>query len=247
MTHATLFVALMVLVQDDPVASEALKGWKHPWADFGDGCQITTRETLRRPDISPEGKLVYKDVVTELTTTVMAQAGEKTTLKIEGANQESYIPYFMTLPGWSRGRGERKGTEIIEVGGVKRECQVTQLSLDTNKDAGQVTVICKSPEVPYWAVKWRAETLVQGKPNTWEEELVLEVGAKLKVGDREFSCVVVQSTVEAVGGAKTVKKEWRCDEIPGRVARRETHQYLNGKEVESAFSQMEVVRFKGKR
>jgi hypothetical protein len=248
MTRVTLLLALMpALLQDDPIAAEAMKGWKHPWADFGDGCQIVTKETMRQPDISPTGKLVYKEVTSLITTTVLAQSGEKTTLKIEGAGQESYIPYFTTLPSWVRGRGEKRGTETIEVGGVKRECQVTLISLDANKDAGQVTVICKSPEVPYWAVRWRTETLVQGKPNTSEEELVLETGVKLKVVDREIPCVVVLSTVEVLGGAKTVKKEWRSDEVPGRVVKRETHQFLNGKEVESAFSQMEVVKAKGRR
>lgn len=248
MIYATLLLALLpTLLQDDPVAAEALKGWKHPWLGFGDGSQITTKETLRVPDISPQGRLVYKDLVSEMTTTVLAAAGEKTTLKIEGAGQESYIPYFTTTPGWARGRGERKGTEQLLVGGVKRECEVTQISLDVNKDAGQVTVISKSPEVPYWAVRWRTETLAQGRANTSEEELVLETGVKVKAGDRELDCVVVQTTVEAVGGVKTVKKEWRSEEVPGRVAKRETRQYLKDKEVESAFSQMDVVRFKGKR
>lgn len=245
MIHAMMLLAL--LVQDDAVASEALKGWTHPWAGFGDGSTITTRETLRVPDIGPDGKLVYKGVVSETKSTVMAQAGEKTTLKIEGGGQESYIPYFTTLPSWARGRGEKKGIESITVGGVARACEVTQLSLDTNKDAGQLTIICKSPEVPYWAVKWRTETLIQGKANTWEEDLVLETGVKVTVGDREVVCVVVQSTIEAVGGAKTVKKEWRTEEIPGRLAKREVRQYLKDKEVESAYSQMEVVSFKGKR
>ncbi len=243
-----LFLFLLpMLLQDDPVAAEALKGWKHPWADFGDGSSVTIKETLRAPDIDPKGKLVYKDVSTELTTTVLSMAGEKTTLKIEGVGQESYIPFFTTLPSWTRGRGERKGKETLEVGGVKRECEVTQIAYDLNKDAGQLTTICKSSEVPYWAVRWRTETLAQGRPNTYEEELVLEVGVKLKVADREISCVVVLSTIEALGGGKTVKKEWRSEEIPGRVVKRETQQFLKEKEIESARSQMEVVRFKGKR
>jgi hypothetical protein len=242
-----LFLLLPLLLQDDPIAAEALKGYTHPWAGFGDGATVTVRETIRQPDISPSGQLIYKPVVNEITTTVQASSGERATLKIEGGLQEAIIPYALTAPGWGRGKGERKGKETITVGGTPRECDVVQIALDMNKDAGQLTTICKSPDVPYWAVRWRTETLLQGHANTWEEELVLDVNQKVKVGDKDIVCVVVQCTVEAVGGAKTVKKEWRNDEIPGRVVKRETHQYLNGKEQESGISQMEVVRFKGKR
>ncbi len=247
MIHATKLVLLLLALQADPVAAEALKGYRHPWADFGDGCSITAKETTKRPDIDAKGQLVYKDITNEITTTVLAAAGEKATLKIEGAGQESQFPFFTTLPGWTRGKGEKKGTEAVTVGGVKRDCEVTLISLDTDKDAGQITTIWKSPEVPYWAVKWRTETLLQGKANTWEEEVVLEVNQKLKIEGREVTCVVVQSTVETAGGAKTVKKEWRSEQIPGRVVRREARQYLNGKEMESGYSEMDVVRFKGKR
>ncbi len=244
----TITLALLVLAhQEDPIAAEALKGYKHPWADFGDGCSVTAKETMKRPDIDAKGQLVYTDVTYEMTTTVLAAAGEKSTLKIEGAGQESQIPFFIALPSWARGKGEKKGTEAVAVGGVKRDCEVTLISLDTDKDAGQVTTIWKCSEVPYWAVKWRTETLLQGRPNTWEEEVVLEVNQKLKVDGRELTCVIVQTTVEAAGGAKTVKKEWRSGEIPGRVLRREARQYLNGKEMDSGYSEMEVVRFKGKR
>jgi hypothetical protein len=248
MSHAKLlFLLLPVLIQDDPIAAEAMKGYQHPWAGFGDGASITVKETVQQPDISPKGQLVYKPVVNEIKTTVQAASGERTTLKIEGGLQEAIIPFALALPNWSRGKGERKGTETLTVGGSPVECQVVQISLDTNKDAGQVTTICKSTAVPYWAVRWRTETLLQGRANTSEEELVLDVNQKVKVGDLELTCVLVQATVEAVGGAKTVKKEWRSDEIPGRVVKRETRQFLNGKEQESGFSQMEVVRFKGKR
>lgn len=238
---------LLLALQADSVAAEALKGFKHPWADFGDGSSITAVETLMRPDIDAKGALVYKPVKNEITTTVLAATGEKTTLKIEGAGQESYIPYFTTLPGWTRGKGVKKGTDTLTVGGVKRECELTVISLDADKDAGQLTTIWKSSEVPYWAAKWRTETLLQGKPNTWEEAVVLDVNQKVKVGDRELTCVILQTTVEAAGGARTVSKEWRSEEIPGRVLRRESRQSLNGKESESGYSEMEVVRFKGKR
>ena len=247
MKSLMLILIAPVLLQQDPIAAEALRGYKHPWADFGDGSSVTMRETIRRPDIDAAGKLVYKAVTSDVTWTIVAAVGEKTTLKIEGGGQESVLPFFISPPSWARGVGERKGTEEITVGGVKRTCQVTLISLDVDKDAGQITTICRCPEVPYWAVRRRVETLLKGKPNTFEEEVVLEVDQKVKIGDRELSCALVQVTVDAVGGVKTVRKEWRSDEIPGGVARRESRQYLNGKELDSALSQMEVVRFRAKR
>src|SRR6185295_17665959 len=153
----------------------------HPWADFGDGATVTLRETTRRPDIDSSGKLVYKETTTDVTWTVLAAAGEKTTFKVEGGGQESLFPFFIQLPNWARGKGEKKGTEEITIGGVSRTCQVTTISLDADKDAGQVTTISKSPEVPYWAVRWRVETLLKGRPNTSEEERVLEVDQKVKI------------------------------------------------------------------
>jgi hypothetical protein len=247
MNHGWVWAVLLpLLLQDDPVASEALKGYKHPWADFGDASTVTFRETTRRPDIDASGNLVGRPVTTELTWTVMQAAGEKTTFKIEGGGQESVIPYFIGFPNWARGKGERKGVEELEVGGVKRTCSVTIISLDADKDAGQITTISKSPEVPYWAVRWRVDTLLKGRVNTSEEDRVVEVGRKVKVGDRELSCVVVEGVVES-GGTKTVRKEWRSDEVPGRVVRREVRQFVNGKEQELAATQMEVVRFRAKR
>jgi hypothetical protein len=247
MNHAIRLLGLFAALQADPVAAEAMKGYQHAWAGFGDGCSITAKETLRQPDIDPKGNLVYKVVTNEITTTVLAAAGEKTTLKIEGAGQESHIPFFTTLPSWTRGTGEKKGTESLTVGGVKHDCVVTVITLDADKDAGQRTTIWKAAGIPYWAAKWRTETLLQGKANTWEEDVVIEVNQKVKIGDREVTCVVVETTVEAVGGARTVRKEWRSDAIPGRVVRRESRLWLKGKEVESGYGEMEVVRFKGKR
>jgi hypothetical protein len=248
MSNSWLLVLLLPLsLQDDPIAAEAMRGYQHPWAGFGNGCSVTMRETVRRPDISDSGKLVYRDQVNEVTWTVVASAGEKATFKVEGGGQETIIPYFITMPGWARGKGAKKGSEEVTVGGVKRVCDVTMISLDADKDAGQVTTISKTPELPYWAVRWRVETLLKGKSNTSEEELLLDVDQKLKVGDRELLCVVVQVTVDVVGGVRTVRKEWRSDEVPGRVVRRETRQFLNGKELESGATQMEVVRFNVKR
>jgi hypothetical protein len=246
LASALILLALGTL-QDDPIAADALKGYKDPWADFGNASSVTQMEISRRPDIDAKGNLVYKEVSTEVTWTVISALGEKSTFKVEGGGQESYIPFFIVPPSWARGRGERKGSEEVVVGGVRRTCQVTTISLDADKDAGQITMISKCPEVPYWAVRRRVETLVKGQPNTSDEELVLEVDQKVKIGDQELSCVLVQVTVETVGGLKTIRKEWRSDGVPGRVVRRESRQYLNDKEVESSYSKMEVVRFQAKR
>lgn len=248
MIHAGRWLLLAALaLQDDPIAAEALKGYRHPWADFGNGCSVLMKETFRRPDIDANGKLIYRDVVNEVSWTVVAQAGEKSTFKIEGGGQESMLPYFITFPNWARGKGEKKGSEELTVGGKKRTCEVTTISLDVDKDAGQMTTISKCAELPYWAVRWRVETFLKGKVNTSEEEVLLELDQKVKVGEREISCALVQSTVDVVGGVRTVKKEWRADEVPGRVVRRESRQFLNGKELESGLTQMEVVRFNIKR
>ena len=77
-------VLMELLLQQDPIATEAMRGYKHPWADFGDASSVTMRETMRRPDIDASGKLVYKDMTTDVTWTVVAAVGEKTTFKIEG-------------------------------------------------------------------------------------------------------------------------------------------------------------------
>lgn len=250
MSHVGWVMVLLALVlQGDPVAAEALKGFKHPWADFTEGASVTLRETFQKPDIDGAGKLVYQRVTNEITWSVALIEGEKTTLRVEGDGQESAIPFFMGYPAWARGSGEKKGTEEVMIGDKKLMGEVTVIRLDAGKDASQVTTIVKSAELPdYWALRRRVETLMQGKLNTSEDERVVELGAKVKVGDRDLSCVLVEVTVEALGYAKTVRKEWRTDEVPGRVAKREVRQYTSaGKEVDGASSEMAVVRFKAKR
>src|SRR5262247_1337042 len=130
---STLLLSASLLVPQDSIVAEAMKGYRHPWADFGDSSSVTMRETIRRPDIDASGKLVYKDVTSDVTWTVVAATGEKTTFKIEGGGQESMLPFFITPPSWGRGVGERKGTEEVTVGGVKRTCQVTMIAFDVDK------------------------------------------------------------------------------------------------------------------
>lgn len=240
-------LALLACVQDDEVAREAVAGWKHPWAEFTTGSMILCRETSLRPEVDAAGNLVYKEEATESIWTVATAEGEKPTLTVRAVGRESVFPYFTGLPGWSRGKGERKGAEELTAGGKKYICSKYVLTFDAGKDASQVTTIWKSPDAPSWAVRMRVETFANGRCNTAEEEQLEAVGEKLKVKDQEVACHVVQVTVEAAGASRTVKREWRSDQVPGRVVRRETRYYQGTKEVESAATKMDVVSFRSKK
>lgn len=242
----TTLILALVLAQD-PILAEAMKGYQAPWVGFREGSKVTYRETLKRPAIDEKGNLVYQPVTNEVTWTVATVEAAKVHLKIVGGGQEAVIPIATEAPSWARGVAAKKGTEEVQVSGRPVQGQVYELGLDLDKDAGQKTTIVKSEAIPYWALRRRVETLLQGKVNTSEEERVLQVEEKVKVGDRELSCTVVEVTTEAVGGLKTVTKEWRSDQVPGRLARREVRRFQGGQEQPSAWSEMDVVSWDLKR
>lgn len=238
---------LALLLQDDPLLAEAVQGYKNPWADFREGARVTYRETVRRPGIDAGGNLVYTPLTSDTTWTVATVEATKIHLKIEGGGQESVIPIALAPPNWARGKPEKKGEEELEVSGRKVSGRVYELGLDLDKDAGQLTTIVRSDAIPYWALRRKVETRVRGKANTSEEERVVGVEEKLRAAAQDFVCTIVEVTTEAAGAGKTVKKEWRTDAVPGRVLRREVRQFLNGKELPSGASEMEVVSFDLKR
>jgi hypothetical protein len=233
-------------VQDDPLVKEAVKGWRHPWADFREGSTVTQRESLRVPEIDDQGNLVQKETASDVSWTVTSVEGHKVNLKIVRGEQENEVPHFLGPPNGFRGKGEKRGTEEVVVAGRKLVCEVTSIALDAGKDAAQVTTIARSPEVPYWAVRFRVETLMRGKVNTSEEELLVGVNEKVKVGDRELVCQVVEVTTRA-GAGRSVRREWRSDEVPGRLVRRETRQFQGDKEITLAGSKMEVVSYRARK
>ncbi len=239
-------LALAATLQDDPVAAAALKGYSHPWAEFREGSTVTYHETTRRPEVDGAGNLVLKEIVTPVTWSVLTTDGNKSVLRIQSEGQESDVPHHFVRPNWTKGKGERQADEELAVGGSKFLCRVTTISVDADKDASEVTTIWQNPEAPGWAVKVRNETRVRGKPNTTEESVLVAMLAKLKVGEREVACHVVQVTTEVENGGRVVQKEWRSDEVPGKVVRRETRHYRAGREIEAAFSKMDVVSFKGR-
>lgn len=227
--------------------SEVLKDWRHPWGGFAPGSTVKFRQLSKRPDISPEGQLVYRDEAEEITYTVVTQEGEKPTIRIRSGDVSSDIPYFTTPPGWFRGKVERKASETLKVGELEIPCQVTTFTLDEGKDLSQVTTVHTAPGLPVWAPRVRVETLANGTVTTAEEERWVARDQALKIGGRDVVCQLVEARTEVKDGPLTVRREWRSDEIPGRVARRELKVLQNGKEVEAASTQMEVVSFEAKR
>lgn len=231
-------------VQDDEIAREALRGFRMPWSGFGPGSSVTYVETLLRPEISDAGTLEYKEERLRQVCTLEGGPGEKSRLRLAGRGLETTLPMTDDLPQWTRGRGTRKGTASLEAAGKTWECAVTELLFDGKGNSRQVTTIHRSKGAPHWALRWRVENLVDGELQAAEEELLLSASEKVKVGDREVSCRVIQVTVTTAGGARTVHKDWRSDEVPGRLVRRETRFFQGDKEVRAAFSKKEVVSFK---
>lgn len=234
--------------QDDDVARDAVRGYRHPWSGFGAGSTVTTQETYKAVIYSPAtGKSFYKDVSRDVVWTVVKEDGREVTVRMKGGSQESYIPFPLSAPGSFRGKGERKGLQEVRVGDRKYLCSVTAISLDMDKDAGQMTTICRSSDAPHWAVRYVVETFLRGERNTSEEELLVGVNENVRVGGREVVCQVIQVTTERPGGQKTVRLEWRSDDVPGRVARRQTREFSGGKEIEGSEVKMDVVSFSAKK
>jgi hypothetical protein len=238
---------LATALQGDPLSDDVLKAWKHPWAGFSPGSKVVFRQTSKRPDIDAAGKLVYKDEAEEVVYTVVTQEGEKPTIRIKSGDVSSDIPYFTNPPGWFRGKVERKGKAAVPVGDRTFDCAVTTFTLDEGKDLSQVTTVHTCPGAPVWALRLRVETLANGEANTSDEERWIAADQAVKIGDRDVICQLMEIRTSVKDGPVTVKREWRTDEIPGRVARREVKVEQGGKEVPVASTQMSVVSFETKR
>ena len=239
---------MALMMQSDPLAAEALRGWKHAWEGFESGSTVRVRQTTKKPGISPEGELAYSDETDEVTYVVVKNDGEKPVISIRSTYQSSEIPYYLTPPPWFRGKVEKTGTETIETAGKAWACDVYVFSLDEGKDASQRTTVWKAPGAPTWAVRMRVETFLGGRRNTMEEETLILVDQQVRIGDGTILCPVMESRTEVEGGPTTVKREWRSSEVPGRVARREIRVFdAKGKEIEAGAQQMEVVSYHAKR
>jgi hypothetical protein len=234
----------ILAVQDDPIVAEALRGYRHAWSDFREGSAVTYLETTRVPEVDNSGNLVFRDLSAKVTWLLGGADNDRATLRITSDGRESEFPTHFALPHWAQGKGVRRPDEEIAVGDRKFTCRVTVIAVDAEQEASEVTTIWQNAKAPGWAVKVRNETLARGHRNTSEETILLALDQKVKVGDAEVACYLVQITSEVENGNKVVKKEWRADDVPGRVVRRETHHFgKDGREIEAAFSKTEVVSF----
>lgn len=248
MTKIFAILTLAALVQDDPVVAEALKGFHHPWSEFREGATVTYSQTTRRPEIDNSGNLVMKDVVSSVIFTMGNTDGSRGVVRIESEGRESDFPLHFTPPHWAAGKGERKADEELTVAGKKFVCRVTAVAVDPDKDASETTTIWQNDKAPGWAVRVKNETFARGQRNTWEESVLVAVEEKVKTAEAEVPCYVVEVTSQVEAGNKVVKKEWRSEEVPGRLVRREERHFTkDGREIEAAFTKMEVVRFKGRK
>lgn len=227
--------------------SDVLKGWKHPWGGFGPGSIVKVKQLSKRPDIDKDGQLVYRDETEDMSYSVVTQQGEQPTIRIRSGDVSSDIPFFAAQPNWFRGKVEKGAPETLKVGEKSFECQVTTFTLDEGKDLSQVTTLHTASGAPVWALRLRVETRVNGAMTTAEEERWVAADQAVKIGARDVTCQLVEIRTEVKDGPTTLKREWRNDEIPGRVARREVKVLQNGKEVPQASTQMEVVSFDAKR
>lgn len=245
---ALALLACAAGAQDDDVAREAVLGYVHAWDGFGAGSRIVFREISKRDRFNEvTQKVEYEDQAVESTWTVRKVVGDTAILNLRSGLTESDVPFPLVLPASFRGRGERLPPVEIPVGDRRYRCAVSAMTLAAGEGLRQVATIWKSPEAPGWAVRWTAETYQGGVKNTSEEELLVAVNQKMVVGGRELRCHVVQVTTEAVGKRKSVKKEWRAEQVPGRVVRRETRFFEGDREVTMAATTMEVVSFDLKR
>lgn len=245
MTKLAALLVALAFVQDDPLVVAALQGFRHPWVEFRDGSTVTYVETTRLPEVDNSGSLVFKDLAVKVTWSLAKTDGDRAVLRIESDGRESEFPTHFAPPNWAVGKGEKKPDEEITVGSQKYACRVTAIAVDADKEASELTTVWQNGKAPGWAVKVRNETFARGHRNTWEESLLTAVDEKVKVGDAEVACYVVQVTTEVENGNRVVKKEWRSDEVPGRVVRRETRHYgKDGREIGAAFSKTDVVSFK---
>ncbi len=243
-----ILAALCVSLGQDDAAREAVRGYAHPWAGFRAGTRLIFNEITQAASFDQSlGRTTFKDKITQHVWVVKSASADRVTIHMEAGSLESDIPIYLDIPAKFRGKGEARGEEVVVVGRRSYRCSVTAISLDLDKDAGQVTRIYRCPDAPLWAVKVVAETFIKGNRNTWEEELLVEENIRLTIDGREVTCQLVKVTTGSEDGRRTVKKEWRSEVIPGGVARRETRYYAGDREIQGSAVIMEVVGFEAKR
>jgi hypothetical protein len=224
MKRALLVCLALAIVGSFVIAQDAATTAKHPWASFKEGSFVKMKTTMT---------MAGTDTVTEMTQTLTKLDTEFAYLKTEvaGTANETKLP----LKGVA---GEAKvvdsGSEDITVEGKIQ---------DTTTEANGTTTVTSSwvcKDAPGGVVKTGTKTT--GTMEMTSLTNLVKLSEKVKVGDKEVTCFVLE-TVSTTSYGKTTMKMWRSEEVPGFSVKMETKSEMSGTEMKSV---MEVVEFAAK-
>jgi len=210
--------------------------WKHAWDGAGVGSRAKFRVTAGGK--SRERTVVVKEVARGHVDVI--EDGERRVIALEA-------------PVEYDGTAKRLADEEVELAGRKWACTVHEVVSETGGVTQTLTVWKAAGPVrgsegdasngagaPVWAVKQRLVQKMRGEAADfgWTEELI---AVDEKVG--KLACAVVRRTTRSAG-ASVIETEWRCGEVPGRVAKRTTRLVdRDGKENAAAATLEELVEY----
>ncbi len=227
----------LLLLQDDPC-----KGWVHPWAGAPVGAKLTWKVTTWIPDFAAGKADAFEEFSLRRIETVKEVSKERVVVsRAEGTEEPNPQEYFVGLPAELEGKFAKAGEEELKVGGKAWPCTIHERKVDVQAGVTQVTRIWKAAAFPTWAVRHSWTMNMKGRESGWVEEAV-ELGAVVKVADKDFPCTVIRRSTRS-GGVETVESTWWTDAIPGRAAKRTRQHLMEGRELKANGALEELVSF----
>jgi hypothetical protein len=209
-----LCAAVLFLLQEAPVPQ--------PWDGFAPGSWVVTVQTHERGKQFIQKQLLNKDRSVSVTDAA------------SGKEDGAALPPGKPLTDGLQKTAERSETLVVR--GTKLECTVVVYANENGKKkltvwhAKGVSIPNRIAAFGVWvsvpADVVRAERVEPSGAWTVTTTLeVIDLDAKLEIHGRTFRCVVqdTRCNSEVAGQLPVVRnrRHWICDEIPGRIARRE--------------------------
>lgn len=216
-----LLLALLI-GQDDPA-----KDWRHPWHGATEGSRLTWKVTSEM--------FGSKFEVTRTDTVAKVGDHDVTVKREEGENTSDQVIHT-GRPSELEGTWTRVGEEKIKVGDKEYACTIHELRREA-KPVVQTTRVWTCAGAPFWALKQTWSQTMDGKEAAGAVEEVTAVDQAVKVGDREFKCIVLRRKT-AMATVETVETMWRTADVPGGVARRTTENLMGGKKTGTSVEEL---------